>query len=100
MHEHVARITYYAGIHLLYASLVGCVAWAVTSIRGGSATSKYWIWVVTALNFIVPVGAMIDKIWAPRLAWARPLGTVGDVAWNVTEGRTAVFLGLAWLLGA
>jgi len=43
MHEHIARTVYYFEIHLLYASMVGVAAWALTSIRGGSATTKYWI---------------------------------------------------------
>lgn len=99
MHEHVARTMYYFGIHMLYASIVGCAAWALTSIRGGSATTKYWIWVVTTLNFIVPTGALIDKLWAPHLAWAAPLGVIGNAAWNLTQGRTAAMLALVWVLG-
>lgn len=34
MHEHVARSMYYFSVHLLYASLVGCAAWLLTSLRG------------------------------------------------------------------
>jgi beta-lactamase regulating signal transducer with metallopeptidase domain len=74
VHEHVARAMYYFSVHLLYASAVGAAAWMLTSIRGASATTKYWIWVVTAFNFIVPVGAIVDKLWAPHLRWAAPLG--------------------------
>jgi hypothetical protein len=62
MHEHIARVMYYVDIHLLYASIVGCAAWALTSMRGATATAKYWIWIVAVLNFVVPVGAMIDKV--------------------------------------
>lgn len=100
MHEHVARTMYYFGIHMLYASIVACAAWALTSIRGGSATTKYWIWVVTTLNFMVPTGALIDKMWTPHLTWAAPLGVIGDAAWNLTQGRIAVMLALIWLFGA
>ena len=100
MHEHVARTMYYFGIHMLYASIVACAAWALTSIRGGSATTKYWIWVMTTLNFIVPTGALIDKMWAPHLTWAAPLGVIGDAAWNLTQGRIAVVLAVVWVLGA
>ncbi len=67
MHEHIARTLYYFDIHLLYASMVGLAAWALTSIRGGSATTKHWIWVATSLNFILPMGAVLDKLWAPHL---------------------------------
>jgi beta-lactamase regulating signal transducer with metallopeptidase domain len=100
MHEHIARTMYYFGIHILYASVVACAAWALTSIRGGSATTKYWIWVVTTLNFMVPTGVMIDKIWAPHLTWAAPLGVIGDAAWSLTQGRIAVVLAVIWVLGA
>jgi len=100
MHENVARTMYYFGIHMLYASIVACVAWALTSIRSGSATTKYWIWVVTTLNFVVPTGALIDKMWAPHLTWAAPLGVIGDAAWNLTRGRVAVVLAAVWVLGA
>ena len=55
MHEHIARMMYYFSVQLLYASLVGCAAWVLTSVRGASATTKYWIWVVTAFNFFIPV---------------------------------------------
>ena len=77
MHEHIARTMYYFSVHLLFASIVGVAAWLLTAIRGASATTKYWIWVVTAFNFVVPSGAFIDKIWAPHLTWARPLGAIG-----------------------
>ena len=100
MHEHIARAMYYVGVHLLYASVVGAAAWVLTSIRGARATTKYWIWVVTALNFIVPTGAVIDKLWAPHLAWAAPLAAIGDPIWDLTEGRTAVVLGVIWIAGA
>jgi len=76
VHEHIARAMYYFSVHLLYASIVGAAAWLLTTIRGASATTKYWIWVVTALNFIMPTGAVIDKLWAPHLRWATPLGTL------------------------
>ena len=73
MHEHIARVMYYCSVHLLYASVVGAAAWVLTSIRSASATTKYWIWVLTAFNFIVPVGATVDKVWALHLGWAEPL---------------------------
>jgi beta-lactamase regulating signal transducer with metallopeptidase domain len=99
VHEHVARTMYYFSVHLLYASIVGSAAWVLTSIRGASATTKYWIWVVTAFNFVVPSGALIDKLWAPHLTWARPLGAIGGPIWDMTEGRTAVVLAVIWIAG-
>jgi beta-lactamase regulating signal transducer with metallopeptidase domain len=100
VHEHIARTMYYFSVHLMYASIVGCVAWVLTTLRGTSATTKYWIWVVTALNFIVPTGAVMDKLWAPHLGWATPLGAIGDLVWNMTQGWTAVVLTVIWIAGA
>lgn len=100
MHEHIARTMYYFSVHLMYASIVGCAAWVLTTIRGTSATTKYWIWVVTALNFFVPTGAMMDKLLAPHLAWATPLGAIGGPIWNMTQGWTAAVLAVIWIAGA
>lgn len=100
MHEHIARTIYYFSVHLLYASIVGAAAWVLTSIRGASATTKYWIWVLTAFNFVVPTGAMVDKLWAPHLAWAAPLSTLGGPIWDITERRTGVALSILWIAGA
>ena len=99
MHEHIARAMYYFSVHLLFASIVGSAAWVLTSIRGASATTKYWVWVVTAFNFVVPSGALIDKLWAPHLTWARPLAAIGGPIWDMTEGRTAVVLAVIWMAG-
>jgi len=99
VHEHIARM-YYFSVHLLYASIVGSAAWVLTSIRAASATTKYWIWVVSAFNFVVPAGALIDKLWAQHLTWARPLGAIGGPIWDMTEGRTAVVLSVTWMAGA
>jgi beta-lactamase regulating signal transducer with metallopeptidase domain len=100
MHELIATVMYHAGVHLLFASAVGCVAWALTSVPGVSATTKYWIWVVTAFNFVVPTAALIDEIWAAHLTWARPLGAIGDSVSKMTEGRVALVLGVVWLAAA
>jgi hypothetical protein len=100
MHEHITQALYYFDIHLLYASIVGLAAWALTSIRGGSATTKWWIWVAASLNFILPVGAVLDKSWSSHLAWATPLGIIGDFANTISRGRIAVILSVVWLLGA
>ena len=100
MHELIVTVMYHAGVHLLFASAVGGAAWLLTSLRGASATTKYWIWVVTAFNFVVPSGALIDKLWAPHLTWARPLGAIGDSVSKMTEGRIALALGVIWLAAA
>ena len=99
VHEHIARAMYYFSVHLLYASIVGAAAWVLTTIRGAAASTKYWIWVVTALNFIVPTGAVIDKLWPPHLKWATPFGAIVGPIWNMTQGRTAVLLVVIWIAG-
>jgi len=99
VHEHIARAIYYFSVHLLFASIVGSAAWGLTAVLRASASTKYWIWVATACNFVVPLGALVDKLWAPRLTWARPLALIGGPVWDLTEGRTAVFLGAIWMTG-
>jgi beta-lactamase regulating signal transducer with metallopeptidase domain len=99
VHEHIARAMYYFSIQLLYASIVAITAWVLTSILRASAATKYWIWVVAAFNFVVPVGAGIDKLWAPHLAWAAPLGAIGGPIWDLTEGRMASALAGIWTIG-
>ncbi len=100
MHEHIARAMYYFEVHLLYASMVWFAAWVLTSIPRGSATAKYWIWVATSLNFILPLGAAVDRFWTSRLWWAEPLSMVGGLANTISRGSTAVVLGVVWLVGA
>ncbi len=101
MDEQIARSLYYLGVHLLYASIVWFAAWLLTSIRGASATTKYWIWVVTSLNFILPVGAVLDKVGSSHLSWATPLSVIGDAGAGIARNATlAAVLGALWLLGA
>lgn len=100
MHEHIARAMYYVSIHMLFASIVAAAAWALTSTLRASATTKYWIWVATAFNFVVPSGAIIDKLWAPHFTWAYPLGVIGGPVWDMTQGRTAVIVATTWAIGA
>jgi beta-lactamase regulating signal transducer with metallopeptidase domain len=90
---------YHFGVHLLYASMVGSAAWVLTSIWGASATTKYWIWVVTAVNFVVPSGALIDTLWAPHLTWSEPLRAIVGLVRYMTQGRTAVVLVMIWITG-
>ena len=100
MHEHITRALYYLEVHLLYASLVWLAAWLLTSIVRGSATTKYWIWVATSLNFIFPLGAILDKAWASHLSWASPLGIIGAAANGISRSPYTPALCGVWLLGA
>jgi beta-lactamase regulating signal transducer with metallopeptidase domain len=100
MHEHVARAAYYLSIHLVYASIVACASWALTSIRGTTAATKYWMWILTVANFVVPAGAVVNTLFALYLGWARPFDVIGNVAWTMTESRTASITAAIWLIGA
>jgi len=91
---------YHFTVHLLYASIVGCAAWVLTSIRAASATTKYWVWVVTALNFVVPSGALIDMLWGRYFTSSRPLAAfVGPIS-GMTKGRSVGVLAVIWIAGA
>ncbi len=101
MHEQIARPLYYLGVHLLYASLVWLAAWLLTSIPRGSGTIKHWIWVATSLNFMLPLGAVFDKLLAPHLTWASPLPFIGGVGLQIAENAViSSTLAAVWLLGA
>jgi beta-lactamase regulating signal transducer with metallopeptidase domain len=101
MHEHLTHAIYYSEVHLIYSSIVWFAAWALTSIPGGSATAKHWIWAATALNFILPLGALLDGILAAHISWAAPLGFVGGLGVAVADNaRLAAALGAVWLIGA
>jgi len=91
---------YHFTVHLLYASIVGCAAWVLTSVRAASATTKYWIWVVTALNFVVPSGALIDMLWGRYFTSSRPLAALVGPISDMTKGRTVVVLAVIWIAGA
>jgi len=85
-------------VHLFFASLVWCAAWVLTRLERGSAAAKYWVWVATSLNFVLPLGAILDRSLATHLAWARPLGAIGELGVRVADH--AVLVGSVWLLGA
>jgi len=80
--------------------MVASAACALTLILRASATAKYWIWVATAFNFVLPSGALIDKFWAAHVTWARPIGAIGEPVWDMTYGPTAMILGVIWMTGA
>jgi Zn-dependent protease with chaperone function len=94
----LARSVYYSEIHLLYASLVWIAAWVLTSAFRASATTKYWIWVATSLNFVIPIGAIVDAALPAYLKWARPVAALGDAGLRIADH--AAFVGLVWLAGA
>jgi len=97
----IIRGFYFASIHLLYASAVCLVAWLLTSIRQGTATTKHWIWVATTLNFGVPVAALLDAFCAPHLSWARPLAVIGAAVDGAFRNpRVAAVLCSIWSVGA
>ena len=98
MFEHIAPVFYYLEIHLLFASIVWFAAWILTSIQHGhSATTKYWIWVATSVNFILPMGAVLDKLWASHLSWATPIGLIGELGLVISRNALVV---VVWFLGA
>jgi bla regulator protein blaR1 len=100
MHEHLTHAIYYSEVHLIYSSIVCLAAWALTAIPGGSATTKHWIWLATALNFILPLGAVFDGLLAPYISWATPLSVVGGVGASISENAPlAIALGAVWLIG-
>jgi beta-lactamase regulating signal transducer with metallopeptidase domain len=100
MHLTPTRAMYYFGVHLLYASIVCLLAWILTSIPRGRTTTKYWIWVATTLNFITPLGAVVDRLGRAHLGWATPLPMIGGPALAITQGSNAALLFAIWLLGA
>jgi beta-lactamase regulating signal transducer with metallopeptidase domain len=101
MHEHLTHAVYYSEVHLIYSSIVWLAALALTSIPGGSATTKHWIWLATALNFILPIGAVLDGLAAPYIVWAKPLGAVGGLGASISENIVlAASLAAVWLVGA
>ena len=101
MREHIAPFVYYLEVHLLCASILCLVAWALTSIRGASATWKYWIWVITSVNFMLPLGGFFNWFGASRVSWATQLGGLDDLGIGISRNLTvgAVLLAV-WLSGA
>jgi beta-lactamase regulating signal transducer with metallopeptidase domain len=101
MREHIAPTLYYLGVHLFFASIVWIAAWMLTSIRAMSATTQYWIWVATSLNFILPLDGIVDKFGASHISWATQLNSIGDIGVAFSRNLPAlVVLCLVWLLGA
>jgi beta-lactamase regulating signal transducer with metallopeptidase domain len=101
VHEHVGPVVYYLEVHLLYASIVCLSAWVLTSVWKGSATWKYWIWVATLLNFILPFGGFVDRFGASSVSWATQLRGLDEVGMGISRHLAAGGALLAvWLCGA
>jgi Zn-dependent protease with chaperone function len=86
-------------MQLLYASIVAVVSWGVTSIRGISATTKYWIWVVTSLNFALPFALLSWRFW-PRSATGRLFPHAFQATGLNVRVRTLAVLWVIWAAGA
>jgi beta-lactamase regulating signal transducer with metallopeptidase domain len=101
MREHVAPALYYLEVHLLYASVVCLAAWVLTSLWKGGETAKYWIWVATSVNFMVPFAGFFNGFGSSHLAWATQLGGLDRVGFDISRNSSAgaVLLGV-WLCGA
>jgi len=101
MREHVAPALYYLEVHLLYASVVCLAAWILTSLWKGGETAKYWIWVVTSVNFMVPFAGFFNGFGSSHLAWATQLAGLDRVGYDLSQNLSAgaVLLGV-WLCGA
>jgi beta-lactamase regulating signal transducer with metallopeptidase domain len=101
MQEHVAPAVYYLEVHLLFASLVCLGAWILTSLWSGAATAKYWIWVATSINFLVPLAGFFNGFGGTRVVWATQLGGLDEVGIEISRNLSAgaVLLGV-WLCGA
>jgi beta-lactamase regulating signal transducer with metallopeptidase domain len=101
MPEHIVQAFYYAAIHLTFASIVCLAALALTSGSRGSATTKYWIWAAASVNFFLPLGAILDRLLATHLSWARPIGIIGGPMNDMLQNAAAAaLLAVVWLLGA
>lgn len=101
MHEHVAPAVYYFEVHLLYASLLCLAAWSLTSVWQGAATAKYWIWVATSLNFLVPFAGFFNSFGASRIHWATQLSGLDAVGIGISRNLTlGALLFALWLAGA
>jgi beta-lactamase regulating signal transducer with metallopeptidase domain len=94
----MAQPIYFAVIHLLFASLVWVAAWLLTRSRRASATTKYWIWVVTSLYFLVPAGSIVDGLVATDAPWTGPLAVLSEVGLWLADH--AVAIGAIWVVGA
>ena len=97
--DHFVNLSDSIEMQLLYASVVAVVAWALTSLRSLSATTKYWIWVATALNFALPFAFLSWRFW-PRSAAIRLFPhSLLATGLNVRVRTLAIFW-TVWAIGA
>jgi beta-lactamase regulating signal transducer with metallopeptidase domain len=96
MPEPIAPVLRGVEVHLVFASLVWIAAWALTSSPRVTATTKYWIWVATSLNFVLPLGVLLARLWTPNVSWLDPLEDFGNA---VSRSVIAALAGV-WALGA
>ena len=99
MLDHFVNLSDSIEMQLLYASLVALAAWAVTSLRGVSATAKYWIWVATALNFALPFAFVSWRFW-PRSATVALFPHAFQATGLNVRVRTLEVFWTTWAIGA
>jgi len=88
-------------VHFLFASIVCLAAWLLTTAWNSSATWKYWIWVATLLNFLLPLGGFLDRFGASSVSWATQLPGLDEVGMGISRHLAAGAVLLAvWLCGA
>ena len=83
--------------HLFYASVVWIAAWLLTSLPRGSATVKYWIWVATSVNFLLPLAAIPTRYVPLRLSWITPRVRLLSAA---LDHRLATPILALWAIGS
>jgi beta-lactamase regulating signal transducer with metallopeptidase domain len=99
--EHLAPMLYFLQVHLLYATLVALGAWALTSLRGASVTAKFWICIAASVNFVVPLGGLIDGFGARDLPGAHQLAPIAVLGLTLARHPAiAALLGALWVAGA
>ena len=100
MLEDAARVSQSIEAHLLFASIVWLAASLLTSMPRGSATTKYWIWVATSLNFVLPLSAVPARLWPSSVAWFPPGRVIAAVTNGVPSAPATIALLIAlWSLG-
>jgi hypothetical protein len=78
-------------LHLLYASIVWIAAWLLTSAPRANATTKYWIWIATSINFVLPLSALPARWWPLPVGWFVAPLAIESLRWNLAG---------VWLAGA
>ena len=88
-------------MHLLYATIVWLAAWLLTSLQRGTSTTKYWIWIATSLNFILPLSAIPGRLWPYYVSWLTPMSvTRGAIEGISLSAQATILLWIIWSVGA